>query len=242
MVSEGKESTARVLNQMPVGGGAGLEGARAAFQREYEAMFDVSYEEDPPVTGPDGSKYAGQRLGQLRHMLRRRDCGKVELKEVDETLAAMGADGADNPDVLEATSKVLTGLLAHMDQVKGGMDSSKMLGRLSPLEREMVLKGGSKHPGRDGVKRVFMQCFGGELEEFFVALVEIGVMFGVQGMKMCEELMYLTPKPTGGHRPLTCQNELHKAIDEVLARRMFVAYCGVMRIPAGQVMPVECRG
>ena len=154
MVSEGKESTARVLNQMPVGGGAGLEGARAAFQREYEAMFDVSYEEDPPVTGPDGSKYAGQRLGQLRHMLRRRDCGKVELKEVDETLAAMGADGADNPDVLEATSKVLTGLLAHMNQVKGGMDSSRMLGRLSPLEREMVLKGGSKHPGRDGVRSV----------------------------------------------------------------------------------------
>ena len=56
------------------------------------------------------------------------------------------------------------------------MDLSKMLGRLSPFEREMVLKGGSKHPGKDGVKRVFIQFFGGELEEFFVALVEIGVI------------------------------------------------------------------
>ena len=59
-----------------------------------------------------------------------------------------------------------------MDQVKGGMDASKLLGRLSPFEREMVLKGGSKHPGKDGVKRIFMQCFGGELEELFVALAE----------------------------------------------------------------------
>ena len=168
-------------------------------------------------------------------MLRRKDCGKVELKAVEDTIADMRADGVDDPEVLEVTSKVLTGLLAHMDQVKGGMDESKLLGRLSPFEREMVLKGGSKHPGKDGVIRVFMQCFGGELEELFVTLVEIGVMFGVQGKKMCEELMYLAPKPTGGHRPLTCQNELHKAIDEILARRMFMAYCSAMRIPAGQV-------
>ena len=83
----------------------------------------------------------------------------MELKAVDETLADMGADGVDDPDVLEATSKVLTGLLAHMDQVKGGMDAPKLPGRLSPFEREMVLKGGSKHPGKDGVKRVPMQCF-----------------------------------------------------------------------------------
>ena len=45
-----------------------------------------------------------------------------QLGEVGETLAAMGADGVDDPDVLEATSKVFTGLLALMDQVMGGMD------------------------------------------------------------------------------------------------------------------------
>ena len=73
----------------------------------------------------------------------------MELKEVDETLEDTAADGVDNPNVLRATSKVLTGFLARMDQVKGGMDSSKMLGRLSPFERDMVLKCGSKHPGKD---------------------------------------------------------------------------------------------
>ena len=200
-------------------------------------MFDVSYEDDPSVHGPVGSKYDGKRLGQLKHLLRRKDSGKVELKTVEEKLSDMVADGVDDPEVLSVTSKVLRGLLAHMDQVKGGMDASKLLGRLSPSEREMVLKGGSKHPGKDGVKRVFMQCFGGDLEELYVSMVEIGVMFGVQGMKMCEELMYLAAKPTGGHRPLTCQNEIHKAIDEVLAKRMFMAYCSVARIPAGQVLP-----
>jgi len=234
-----KERTTQVLNQMPVGGGVGLAGGLAAFQEEYEEMFDVSYEKDPHVTGPTGSKYEGRRLGQLKHILRRMKCGKVELKTVEDTISDMKADGVDDPEVLDVTSKVLTGLLAHMDQVKEGMDASKLLGRLSPSEREMVLKGGSKHPGKDGVKRVFMQCFGGDLEELFVSMVEIGVMFGVQGRKMCEELMYLAAKPTGGFRPLTCQNELHKAIDEVLARRMFVAYCGVARIPAGQVIPAK---
>ena len=159
------------------------------------------------------------------------------LNDVSETIYAMKADGVGSPAVLGATSKALIGLLAHMDAVKEGMDQSKMLGRLSPSEREAVLKGGSKHPGRDGVKRVFMRCFGGDLEEFFVRLVEVGVMFGVQSSKMCEELMFLAPKPNGDYRPLTCQCELHKAIDEVLARRMFVAYRGVLRIPAGQVLP-----
>lgn len=40
----------------------------------------------------------------------------------------------------------------------------------------MVLKGSFKHPGRDGVKIMFMELFDGELEEFFVRLVEIDEM------------------------------------------------------------------
>jgi len=114
-----KESTAQVLNQMPVGGGTGLRGGLSAYQEEYEAMFDVSYEDYPSVHGPAGSKYDGKRLGQLKHMLRRKDSGKVELKTVEETISDMMADGVDDPEVLNGTSKVLTGLLAHMDQVKG---------------------------------------------------------------------------------------------------------------------------
>ena len=46
-----------------------------------------------------------------------------------------------------------------------------MLGRVSPLEHDMVLKESFKHPGRDGVKIMFMELFDGELEEFFVRLV-----------------------------------------------------------------------
>ena len=191
------------------------------------------------MVGPPTSKYGGKRLGQLKHLLKRMECGKVVLNDVGETMEAMKADGVDSPEVLDVTSKVLRELLSHMDAVRGGMDQSKMLGRLSPSEREAVLKGGSKHPGRDGVKRVFMRCFGGDLEEIFVRLAEVGVMFGVQGTQMCEELMFLAPKPNGDYRPLTCQCELHKAIDEVLARRMFVAYRGVLRIPAGQVLPLS---
>ena len=122
-----------------------------------------------------------------------------------------------------------------MDLVREGMDHSSLLGRLSAAERDLVLKGGSKHPGKDGVKRVFMKCFGGDIEEIYVMLVEIGVMFGVECVRLCEELMFLAPKPTGGYRPLTCQNEIHKAIDEIRAGRMFKAYCKVLRIPAGQV-------
>ena len=201
--------------------GVGKEGVLEAFQKQWGSTFDARYDDDPGVVGPSHSKYEGQRLGQLKHLLRRLESGKVVLNDVAETISVMKADGVDNPEVVAATSKALTGLLAHMDAVKEGMDQSKMLGRLSASERESVLKGGSKHPGKDGVKRVFMQCFGGDLEAFFVRLVEIGVMFGVQSAKMCEELMFLAPKPNGDYRPLTCQCELHKAIDEVLARRMF---------------------
>ena len=111
-----KEKTARVLNQMPVGGGVGLEGGLEAFQRQYGAMFEVSYEKNPVVTGPLSTKYAGEWLRQLKYLLRRGDCGKVELNDEAEILEAMEADGVNCPEVLEATSKVLRDFLAHMDQ------------------------------------------------------------------------------------------------------------------------------
>ena len=75
-----------------------------------------------------------KRLGQLKHVLRRKDCGKVELKEAEDTIADMRADGVDDPEVLEVTSKILTGLLAHMDQVKGGMDLRKRWGNGGPFD------------------------------------------------------------------------------------------------------------
>ena len=64
----------------------------------------------------------------------------------------------------------------------------------------------------------------------------------MQSARMREErgeLMFLAPKSNGDYRPLTCQCELRKAVDEVLARRMFMACCGVLRIPVGQVLPTR---
>ena len=229
-----KEGEEPIPNSMPAGGGVGAEEAKAVLQREYEHMFAADYESDGPVEGPVGTKYAGRRLGQLKHLLSKKD-GKAYLNNVEEMLEAMEGDGVRDEDVRDVSAKVLSGLLGHMDQVSAGMDHSALLGRLSAAERDVVLKGGSKHPGKDGVKRMFMKCFGGAIEEIYVMLVEIGVMFGVEGAKLCEELMFLAPKPTGGYRPLTCQNEVHKAIDEIRAGRIFQAYCKVLRIPAGQV-------
>ena len=206
-------------------------------QKEYEHMFAADFRCDSPVEGPVGTKYAGMRLGQLKHLLTDSD-GKVHLNSVDEMLASMRADGVTDTDVLGVSAKVLGGLLGHMDRVCEGMDHSSLLGRLSVAEREGVSKGGLKHPGKDGMKRIFIKCFGGDIEEIYVRLVEVGVMFGVEGGKFCEELMFLAPKLAGGYRPLTCQNEVHKAIDEIRAGRMLRAYCEVMRIPAGQVCAV----
>ena len=229
-----REGEEPIANAMPVGGGVGSEEGRSVLQREYEHMFSADYRSDGPVEGPDGSKYAGKRLGQLKHLLTNID-GKVYLNGVDDMLASMESDGVTDKDVKAVSAKVLGGVLDHMDLVHEGMDRSSLLGRLSAAERDLVLKGGSKHPGKDGVKRIFMKCFGGDIEEIYVMLVEIGVMFGVECVRLCEELMFLAPKPTGGYRPLTCQNEIHKAIDEIRAGRMFKAYCKVLRIPAGQV-------
>ena len=229
-----REGEEPIPNSMPVGGGVGAEEAKAVLHREYEHMFAADYESDGPVEGPAGTKYAGRRLGQLKHLLSKRD-GKAHLNNVEEMLESMEGDGVRDGDVRAVSAKVLAGLLGHMDQVSEGMDHSVLLGRLSAAERDVVWKGGSKHPGKDGVKRIFMKCFGGDIQEIYVMLVEIGVMFGVEGAKFCEELMFLAPKPTGGYRPLTCQNEVHKAIDEIRAGRIFQAYCKVMRIPAGQV-------
>lgn len=64
----------------------------------------------------------------------------------------------------------------------------------------------------------------------------------MQSARMREErreLMFLAPESDGDYRPLICQCELRKAVDEVLVRRMFTARCGVLRIPVGQALPMR---
>ena len=98
-----------------------------------------------------------------------------------------------------------------------------------------MMRGSPNHPGKDGIKRGMIKCFGGDAEEVYVLLVELAVVFGVLAEVMSEELMYLIAKPHGGYRPITCQSELQKAVDRIQAHRVEMAYEGVERIPPGQV-------
>ena len=68
------------------------------FQREYEHTFSADYESDGPVEGPVGTKYAGKRLGQLKHLLTKRG-GKAHLNNVEEMFDSMKGDGVTDRDV-----------------------------------------------------------------------------------------------------------------------------------------------
>ena len=147
------------MNQMPVGEGGGVGGGQRALRGEYERMFAPDFWEDGDIYGPAGTKYEGMQLVQLKHLLYK-EGRAVNLRSVDALRAHLGEKGFEGV-VIERMCAALGGILGHLDYVRGGVDRAALEGRLSEEEQRVVLAGGSKHPGQDGIKRGVIRCFGG---------------------------------------------------------------------------------
>ena len=141
-------------------------------------------------------------MPQLKHILKE-DNGKCSLCSEEELREVFTAEGM-NEEVSDRVCRESGGVRRHLEKVKRGRDVAVLVARLTVAERGMVVRGPPNHPGKDGIKRAMIKCFGGDAEEFYVLLVELAVMFGILADVMSEELMYLIAKPHGGHRPITC--------------------------------------